>query len=76
LEQVTKATPWGLQVFVVYKTAKKRPVIDMRILNDGLAGDTYPLPRMESVIEPLHGMKWLGTVDITSDVLSAASAPR
>jgi hypothetical protein len=66
LQEVTKPTPWGLQVFVVYKTAKKRPVIDMRRLNDGLAGDSYPLPRMESVIEPLQGMKWLGTVDITS----------
>jgi transposase InsO family protein len=66
LERVTKATPWGLQVFVVYTTAKKRPVIDMRLLNDGLAGDSYPLPRMESIIEPLQGMRWLGTVDITS----------
>jgi hypothetical protein len=41
-------------------------VIDMRLLNDGLAGDSYPLPRMESIIEPLKGMRWLGTVDITS----------
>jgi hypothetical protein len=66
LEWVTKATPWGLQVFVVFKGDKERPVIDMRRLNDGLAGDSYPLPRMESVIEPLKGMRWLGTVDITS----------
>jgi hypothetical protein len=66
LEQVTQATPWGLQVFVVFKSTKERPVIDMRLLNDGLAGDSYPLPRMESIIEPLKGMRWLGTVDITS----------
>jgi hypothetical protein len=66
LEYVTKATPWGLQVFVVYKGPKERPVIDMRPLNDALAGDSYPLPRMESIIEPLKGMRWLGTVDITS----------
>jgi hypothetical protein len=66
LEQITIATPWGLQVFVVYKGTKERPVIDMRPLNDALAGDSYPLPRMESIIEPLKGMRWLGTVDITS----------
>jgi hypothetical protein len=60
------ATPWGHQVFVVYKGPKERPVIDMRPLNDALAGDSYPLPRMESIIEPLKGMRWLGTVDITS----------
>jgi hypothetical protein len=66
LEQVTIATPWGLQVFVVYKGTKERPVIDMRILNDALAGDSYHLPRMESIIDPLKGMRWLGTVDITS----------
>jgi hypothetical protein len=66
LEKVTVATPWGLQVFVVYKGPKERPVIDMRPLNDALAGDSYPLPRMESIIEPLKGMRWLGTVDITS----------
>jgi hypothetical protein len=66
LEKVTVATPWGLQVFVVYKGPKERPVIDMRPLNDALAGDSYPLPRMESIIEPLKGMRWLGTIDITS----------
>jgi hypothetical protein len=66
LENVCKPTPWGLQVFVVYKDTKERPVLDMRVLNDGLPGDSYPLPRMESVIEPLQGMRWLGTVNITS----------
>jgi hypothetical protein len=66
LETTTVATPWGLQVFVVFKGPKERPVIDMRPLNDALAGDSYPLPRMESIIEPLKGMRWLGTVDITS----------
>jgi hypothetical protein len=57
LEQVTIAIPWGLQVFVVFKGSKERPVIDMRPLNDALAGDSYPLPRMESIIEPLKGMR-------------------
>jgi hypothetical protein len=86
LENVTKATLWGLQVFVVFKGTKERPVVDMRTLNDGLAGDSFPLPRMESIIEPLKGMRWLGTVDITSafykrllhpdDRHSAAVVPR
>jgi hypothetical protein len=40
LENVTVATPWGLQVFVVYKGPKERPVIDMRPLNDALTGDS------------------------------------
>jgi hypothetical protein len=66
LEDVRGPTPWGLQVFVVFKSDKKRPVIDMQLLDGGLAGDSYPLPRMESIIEPLKGMTWLGTVDITS----------
>jgi hypothetical protein len=66
LEDAVEPTPWSLQVFVVYKTDKELPVIDMRKLNDGLAGDSYPLPRMESIIDPLKGMRWLGTVDIIS----------
>jgi hypothetical protein len=66
LETLKRTTSWGLKVFVVYKTAKERPVIDMRPLNAALPGDSYPLPRMEDIIEPLVGMRWLGTVDITS----------
>jgi hypothetical protein len=63
LETLKRTTPWGLKVFVVYKTAKERP---MRPLNAALPGDSYPLPRMEDIIEPLAGIRWLGTVDITS----------
>jgi hypothetical protein len=66
LETPKRSTPWGLKCFVVYKTDKERPVIDMRPLNKALPGDSYPLPRMEDIIEPLTGMRWLGTVDITS----------
>jgi hypothetical protein len=66
LEPLKRTTPWGLKVFVVFKTAKERPVIDMRPHNAALLGDSYPLPRMEDIIEPLAGMRWLGTVDITS----------
>jgi hypothetical protein len=66
LEVPKRTSPWGLKVFVVYKSDKDRPVIDMRLLNAALPGDSYPLPKVEDVIEPLNGMRWLGTVDITS----------
>jgi hypothetical protein len=66
LETPKRTTPWGLKVFVIYKVDKERPVIDMRPLNRALPGDSYPLPKMEDIIEPLSGMRWLGTVDITS----------
>jgi hypothetical protein len=66
LETLKRTTPWGLKVFVVYEMAMERPVIDMRPLNAALPGDSYPLPRMEDIIEPLAGMRWPGTVDITS----------
>jgi hypothetical protein len=66
LETPKRPTPWGLKVFVIFKTDKERPVIDMRPLNAALPGDSYPLPKMEDIIEPLSGMRWLGTVDITS----------
>jgi hypothetical protein len=46
LETLKRTTPWGLKVFVIYKAAKERPVVDMRPLNDALPGDSYPLPRM------------------------------
>jgi hypothetical protein len=65
LKTPKRTTPWGLKVFVVFK-GKPRPVIDMRPLNAALPGDSYPLPRMKEIIEPLAGMRWLGTVDITS----------
>jgi hypothetical protein len=66
LETPKRSTPWGLKVFEIYKLDKERPVIDMRLLNAALPGDSYPLPKMEDIIEPLSGMRWLGTVDITS----------
>jgi hypothetical protein len=66
LETPKRITPWGLKVFVVYKQVKERPVINMRPLNAALLGDSYPLPRMEEIIEPFAGMRWLGTVDLTS----------
>jgi hypothetical protein len=66
LEVPKWTSPWGLKVIVVYETDKDRPVIDMRLLNAALPGDSYPLPKVEDVIEPLGGMRWLGTVDITS----------
>jgi hypothetical protein len=66
LETPKRSTPWGLKCFVIYRQTKERPVVDMRPLNAALLGDSYPLPRMEDIIEPLGGMRWLGTVDITS----------
>jgi hypothetical protein len=51
---------------VVYTQTNERPVVDMRPLNAALQGDSYPLPRMEDIIVPLGGMRWLGMVDITS----------
>ena len=66
MEDLPHPSPWGLQVFVVYRGPKARPVVDMRPLNICIPGDAYPLPRQEGIIASLAGMRWLGAVDITS----------
>jgi hypothetical protein len=60
------STLWGLKCFVIYRQSKEWPVVDMRPLNATLLGDSHPLSRMEDIIEPLGGTRWLGTVDITT----------
>jgi len=66
MSALEQPSPWDLKVFVVYQGTKARPVVDMRKLNAAMIGDAYPLPRQEEVIQAMQGMRWLGSVDITS----------
>ena len=42
---IGKGSPYALQVFVVHRNGKPRPVVDMRPLNAMVPGDSYPIPR-------------------------------
>lgn len=54
-------SPYGLQVFVVWKNGKPRPVVDMRPLNAMVPADAYPLPRQERIVEAIRGKEYLST---------------
>ena len=61
-----ESSPFGLQVFVVWRNGKPRPVVDMRPLNALVPADAYPLPRQERIIDVIKVKEYLSTCDITA----------
>ena len=60
------SSPVGWPIFVVKKGSKRRPVVDLRVLNKLIAPDAYPLPRQDEIVQAIKGMKWLAIFDILS----------
>lgn len=64
-------SPYNAPIIVVPKKSetnekKYRVVFDFRRLNDELESFDYPLPRIDEIIDQLHGSKYFTTIDIFS----------
>jgi len=59
------ASPWASNVVLIRKRdGGLRFCIDYRAVNSATYYDTYPLPRIESCLDSLHGAKWFSTLDL------------
>jgi gag-polyprotein putative aspartyl protease len=58
-------SPWSSPWFLIPKAdGSSRPVQDYRHVNEHTIPDIYPLPRIENLLEQLHGMRYFTTLDI------------
>jgi hypothetical protein len=60
-------SPWSSPVvLVVKKNGKLRFCVDYRKLNNHTKKDTYPLPRIDEMLDALGKAKWFTSLDLTS----------
>lgn len=60
-------SPYGAPVLLVKKkSGERRLVIDYRMLNDITVKNKYPLPRIDDLLDRLHGAKYFSKVDLAS----------
>ena len=60
-------SPFGSPIlFVKKKDGSQRMVIDYRILNKLTVKNRYPLPRIDDLLDRLHGAKYFSSIDLMS----------
>ena len=58
-------SPWASPVeFCIKKNNKIRMCVDYRKLNSKSIKDSYAIPRIENILDRLHGAKYCTTVDM------------
>ena len=63
----TSTSPYGAPVlFVRKKNGKLRMVVDYRMLNNITVKNRYPLPRIDDLLDQLHGAKVFSKIDLAS----------
>jgi hypothetical protein len=61
------ASPYGAAVlFAKKKDGSLRMCVDYRALNDISTKDKYPLPRIDELLDRLHGAKYFSSIDLAS----------
>jgi len=65
------SSPWASNVVLVRKIdGSLRFCVYYRAVNNVTYQDTYPLPRIDSCLDALHGAKWFTTLDLRSGYYS------
>ena len=60
-------SPWNSPMILVKKKdGSFRPCVDFRKLNEITTSDKYPLPRIQELLQSLHGSKFFTTLDLQS----------
>ncbi|KAK2912645.1 hypothetical protein Q8A73_006758 [Channa argus] len=69
-------SPWAApMVMVRKKTGKKRHCVDYRRLNALTKKDSYPLPRIDDVLDYVAGSCWFSSLDLRSGYWQVELAP-
>jgi hypothetical protein len=65
IEEVSGPTPWvSPTVLVPKKNGKYRLCVDMRVPNQAVIRERYPMPTFDEILHEMNGSKWFSKIDL------------